>query len=495
MTEPWDPSEPYNPTVYTERERPSSAYTPEVTVYIEGPMGPQGPAGEDGPMGPQGPQGNTGPKGDTGSQGPIGPEGPAGADGTSVTIVGSVANAGALPGGLTGADTGDGYITEDTGNLHVWNGSSFTDVGPIRGPVGPAGPQGPQGSTGPQGPQGPSGLSAYQIAVNNGFVGTEAEWLASLQGEDGTGGGGDSRLYLDGVIATATTFTAGASLLQAPVRIPLSTTIRVFEIRLSKAVAGGSMVFTLYRTTGTSAAVIIGQLTVSVGNTRARIDPNAAVVEGDLLDIFLTTNGNTTTDYTISGTVDNNASAPTTATGTSGVFDDFNRADGSPMGSTSVGGKPWTTLQGTFGILNNRANASGVGENLTRIATGKVEHTVEADMVQAAGADNYWRLVVSVHDAQNFVACEVQNAGELLLTKRIGNVWAPQATLPAGTVTTPATIKLAREANNLYRVSVNGVSKLTATISDAILTNAQAAGLGAGFYGAGGVPFDNFKQT
>lgn len=33
---------------------------------------------------------------------------------------------------------------------------------------------------------GANGLSAYQIAVNNGFVGTEQEWLASLHGADGT---------------------------------------------------------------------------------------------------------------------------------------------------------------------------------------------------------------------------------------------------------------------------------------------------------------------
>jgi hypothetical protein len=36
-----------------------------------------------------------------------------------------------------------------------------------------------------QGPQGQSGLSAYQIAQANGFGGTEAEWLASLQGPEG----------------------------------------------------------------------------------------------------------------------------------------------------------------------------------------------------------------------------------------------------------------------------------------------------------------------
>lgn len=29
--------------------------------------------------------------------------------------------------------------------------------------------------------QGPSGISAYQVALNNGFVGTEEQWLSSLK--------------------------------------------------------------------------------------------------------------------------------------------------------------------------------------------------------------------------------------------------------------------------------------------------------------------------
>lgn len=33
--------------------------------------------------------------------------------------------------------------------------------------------------------KGDDGLSAYQIAVANGFVGTEAEWIASLKGPQG----------------------------------------------------------------------------------------------------------------------------------------------------------------------------------------------------------------------------------------------------------------------------------------------------------------------
>ena len=45
---------------------------------------------------------------------------------------------------------------------------------------------GPKGDTGPAGADGAPGLSAYEIAVQNGFVGTEADWLASLVGAPGT---------------------------------------------------------------------------------------------------------------------------------------------------------------------------------------------------------------------------------------------------------------------------------------------------------------------
>lgn len=54
------------------------------------------------------------------------------------------------------------------------------------------------------GSDGANGLSAYQIACNNGFEGTETEWLASLQGEDGTDG-------TTVVVGTTTTGDAGTS--------------------------------------------------------------------------------------------------------------------------------------------------------------------------------------------------------------------------------------------------------------------------------------------
>ena len=189
----------------------------------KGEQGPQGIQGIQGEQGLQGIQGEKGDKGDAftyadftqeqlaalkGEKGDTGEQGPAGADGTSVNIVGNVANASDLA-NITDVSKGEGYIADDTGHLHVYNGTEFIDVGEIRGPQGPAGEQGPQGiqgekgDTGEQGPQGiqgeqglqgekgdtgVDGKSAYQIAVDGGFVGDETAWLASLKGEKGEKG-------------------------------------------------------------------------------------------------------------------------------------------------------------------------------------------------------------------------------------------------------------------------------------------------------------------
>lgn len=113
-----------------------------------GPTGPEGPAGPQGLTGPEGPQGPQGPAGDVGPQGPQGIQGDPGAT----------------------------------------------------GPQGATGPEGPQGPTGPEGAIGPEGDSAYEVAVANGYAGTEAEWLASLEGPEGPSGastwaGGGAQLW------------------------------------------------------------------------------------------------------------------------------------------------------------------------------------------------------------------------------------------------------------------------------------------------------------
>ena len=179
--------------------------------------GLKGPKGDPGEQGAQGIQGEVGPQGPQGIQGEAGPQGPAGekgADGTSVNIEGSVATVDDLA-KITEVAKGDGYIVEANGHLHVYNGVTFVDAGSIKGPKGDkgeAGPQGPAGEAGPQGPegkQGPKGdpgeagpkgdagekgaigadgKSAYQIAVEKGFVGDETAWLASLKGAKGEQG-------------------------------------------------------------------------------------------------------------------------------------------------------------------------------------------------------------------------------------------------------------------------------------------------------------------
>lgn len=78
--------------------------------------------------------------------------------------------------GQNGADGKDGATPEigDNGNWYI-NG---TDTG-----VKAAGVNGADGQNGVDGQNGADGKSAFDIAKENGFVGTEAEWLESLKGE------------------------------------------------------------------------------------------------------------------------------------------------------------------------------------------------------------------------------------------------------------------------------------------------------------------------
>ena len=72
-----------------------------------------------------------------------------GVDGRSVTITGSVATIDDLP---QEGSSGEGYITDSDGHLHIWDGSGWVDVGEIRGP---------QGVRGPQGDPGPAGTTSF----------------------------------------------------------------------------------------------------------------------------------------------------------------------------------------------------------------------------------------------------------------------------------------------------------------------------------------------
>jgi hypothetical protein len=156
-----------------------ATYTTPTLAGIQGPAGPVGPSGASGATGADGQsaydlwlaQGNTGTvqdflstsayqiwlaQGNTGTAQDflntlVGPSGPQGIQGIQ---------------GIPGT-----------------NGTNGTN-----GATGPQGSQGIQGVTGVNGVNGTDGRSAYEIAVLNGFVGTETQWLLSLVGATGTVG-------------------------------------------------------------------------------------------------------------------------------------------------------------------------------------------------------------------------------------------------------------------------------------------------------------------
>jgi len=110
--------------------------------------------------------------------------------------------------GSGGSGTGsgsDGYspivsVTDITGGKRITitdvNGEHAFDV--MNGADGAKGDKGETGAAGTNGTDGEDGASAYEIAVANGYTGTESAWLSSLKGAKGdkgdTGAKGDQGL-------------------------------------------------------------------------------------------------------------------------------------------------------------------------------------------------------------------------------------------------------------------------------------------------------------
>lgn len=80
---------------------------------------------------------------------------PPGLPGPPLLIKGNLNSVGDLP---TNPSIGHGYLIQ--GILYTWSGIEWINGGQLQGPI---------------------GLSAYQLAVDNGFTGTEQDWLDSLE--------------------------------------------------------------------------------------------------------------------------------------------------------------------------------------------------------------------------------------------------------------------------------------------------------------------------
>ena len=122
-----------------------------------GPIGEQGIQGPQGITGSNGADGNTGMQGIQGIQGIQGEIGAQGTAGTGVTILGEYSDYASLIAEHPTGNLGDGYLLAN-GDLIVWTGSSWQNVGNIQGPQGIQGIQGTQGIQGNQGNQGDPAL-------------------------------------------------------------------------------------------------------------------------------------------------------------------------------------------------------------------------------------------------------------------------------------------------------------------------------------------------
>ena len=188
---------------------------------VAGPTGPTGPTGAIGPRGIQGPAGVDGTNGTNGATGPQGARGIDGAVGPrgEIGVPGAPGSQGIQgPAGTNGTNGTNG--SNGTSAYQQWlflnnvgteadfmaslRGAQGTPgaTGPqgVRGTDGAAGPQGVPGAAGATGPQGATGLtgasgangsdgpSAFRVAQNAGFSGTETQWLATLVGSQGVAG-------------------------------------------------------------------------------------------------------------------------------------------------------------------------------------------------------------------------------------------------------------------------------------------------------------------
>ena len=157
-----------------------------------------GAKGDQGPRGIQGEKGDPGDRGEQGLQGVRGEQGMKGEKGDPFTVSQIYSSVAAMNAGYVSDDVPlGGFVVIDTGNVedednarvYIKGDSSYvyiTDMSGARGLQGPQGIQGVQGVQGVQGEkgdtgsQGPDGKSAYQTAVEAGYIGTEAEFKTAL---------------------------------------------------------------------------------------------------------------------------------------------------------------------------------------------------------------------------------------------------------------------------------------------------------------------------
>ncbi len=211
--------------------------------------GPQGPTGATSTV-----PGPTGPTGSTGFTGPTGPTGPPGLDGSGISILGTLANSSLLPD--PGVNVNDAYLIG--GDLYIWDGTDWNNVGQIQGPTGPTGPTGARGDDstvpGPTGPTGPTGATGTAGLGYAGITFTLSSYSSST--------------------ASGTVNKVDALVVGSPVRIVSPSNPTIFADGLIFSITGTSVDITvLFDNTDGTLASITSPMPLSIAGARGVTGP------------------------------------------------------------------------------------------------------------------------------------------------------------------------------------------------------------------------------
>jgi hypothetical protein len=322
--------------------------------------------------------------------GEIGPVGDTGPQGYSYQFSGVISSSASLP---ISATAGISYIDELSGNLWVYNSnlSNWISGGVVRGS---------SGTSGTSGTSGISGESTYQTWLNNGAPGntgteTEADFIASLKGEQGIQGlegiqgpkgeTGSLPSVGNGLILTGTTMSIGGTLSETLSLKGgyndlifsgfgnISMTASVFDVVsdfISLDSNDSSQILSITDITisaGGELALTGNSGLVSIGNTQGLVyqsDYSTGFVANSLVSKKYVDDsiGNSGTSGTSGTSGDNGSSGTSGLTGTSGTSGQTPTTDWTLTGSLTVGGTSslngLTVLQEVVEVINSTPSAT-----------------------------------------------------------------------------------------------------------------------------------------
>jgi hypothetical protein len=375
----------------------------------DGATGATGTAGIDGATGATGEVGATG--ADSTVPGATGATGPAG---TSVTIIGSVPTVGADPqatlnAAYPGAGAGDGVIDQNTGDLWVYDGAVWNDVGNIQGPTGSTGATGLDGATGASGLDGATGVPGLDGATGatglDGATGATGVGLDGATGATGAtgidGATGATGVGLDG--STGATGATGAPGIDGATGADGATG--------STGVDGA---------TGSTGATGVDGATGSTGLDGATGSTGATGVDG--------ATGSTGPDGATGSTGATGIDGSTGATGLDGA-----------TGATGIGATGATGTPGVGGVITNWGNFVSIVDQTVPTANTAVALQFEVNRgsygvtVTQDGNGKYTQFVIPATGTYEFsLTLEVVDTGgggsgqAIEIWKRVNGVDTPQ---------------------------------------------------------------------